>query len=120
MTSITFFHGLGDSSNAAHLFSLHTRRGHRIAVQCTDDKACLFEAAGCELVSSAASAHPWEHAPAAGPPGHSDHWSGNKTAWNVSRPPLPDIGGYAELWDELCSTKLESRQVRHVADRLGS
>ncbi len=107
MVSFRFCHGLGDCSNAAHLFALYTRLGHRIEVECTPDKARLFEAAGCKVVPHAGETHHWHHAPAAGRPDHDDHWSGNKTAWNISRDPLPDIGGYPERWHELCAVKLD-------------
>src|SRR5581483_8181085 len=66
--------------------------------------------AGCEIARHSDSVHHWHHAPAAGRPQHEDHWSGNKTAWNISLPPLPDIGGYPELWDELCAVKLDLDQ----------
>ncbi|MGO9935476.1 MAG: class I SAM-dependent methyltransferase [Steroidobacteraceae bacterium] len=122
MITYTFFHGLGDCANAAHLFSLYTRRGHRIGVQCAPDKAPLFQAAGCELVARAARTHPWEHPPAAGAPNHEDHWSGNKTAWNISRYPLPNIGRCAERWEELCAAKLNldqfvTREMQAEVDR---
>jgi predicted O-methyltransferase YrrM len=107
MISFKFYHGLGDCANAAHLFALYTRLGHSIEVECTPDKACLFEAAGCRVVRQAAETHHWEHAPAAGRPEHNDHWSGNKTAWNISRGPLPHIGGYWERWHDLCAVELD-------------
>src|SRR5271170_5989855 len=107
MNSFKFYHGLGDCANAAHLFALYTRLGHQIEVECSPDKACLFEAAGCKVVSHANEIHHWEHAPAAGPAKHDDHWSGNKTAWNISRRPLADIGSYWERWPDLCSVKLD-------------
>lgn len=107
MTSFKFYHGLGDCSNAAHLFALYSRLGFEIGVECAPDKACLFEAAGCKVVSRADDVHDWEHPAAAGPPEYADHWSGNKTAWNLSLPPLPDIGGYWDLWSDLCSVKLD-------------
>lgn len=106
MINLKFYHGLGDCSNAAHLFALYTQRGFRIGVECTPDKAILFEAAGCHVVPHADDEHDWGHAPPAGPPEHADHWSGNKTAWNISVPPLPEIGGYWDLWDDLCTVKL--------------
>ena len=121
VTNFKFYHGLGDCSNAAHLFALYTRRGIRIGVECAPDKAFLFEAAGCDVVPHANDQHDWVHAPPAGPPQHADHWSGNKTAWNISVPPLPDIGGYWDLWDDLCAVKLGlnafvSPSVRRVVD----
>jgi hypothetical protein len=107
MLTFTFYHGLGDCTHASHLLALYVRRGHEIGVECEPNKAPLFEAAGCRVVARARETHHWEHAPAAGPPEHHDHYSGNKTAWNVSRRPLPDIGSYAERWDELCAVRLD-------------
>jgi predicted O-methyltransferase YrrM len=106
MISFTFYHGLGDCANAAHLFALYIRLGYQIEVECDPDKGCLFEAAGCKLVNHGKETHHFYHAPAAGPPQHADHWSGNKTAWNISQPPLPDIGSYRERWNDLCSVRL--------------
>jgi hypothetical protein len=103
----SFFHGLGDCANAAHLFALYTRLGHLLAVDCTADKAPMFKAAGCQVQRRAKRGHPWEHPPGAGVPQHHDHWSANKTAWNTSRGGLPDIGTFADRWDDLCAVKLD-------------
>jgi len=106
MTHFSFYHGLGDCSNAAHLLALYTQAGHPIAVECSPDKAPLFQAAGCEIKHRAGRGHPWAHPPGAGAPQHDDHWAGNKTAWNISRGGLPDIGSYEERWHDLCNVKL--------------
>jgi hypothetical protein len=118
MPSFQFFHGLGDCANAAHLFALYRKLGHDLAIHCTPDKAVLFKAAGCEVVTSSSRVHPWSHPPGAGHPGMSDHYTGNKTAWNVSRDGLPNIGSYADRWGDLCAVKLDLEVFTGDAVRL--
>jgi FkbM family methyltransferase len=107
MPNFQFFHGLGDCANAAHLFALYKKMGHELKVQCSPDKTPIFEAAGQQVVGSAPHSHPWDHAPAPGHPTMTDHYSGNKTAFNISRGGLPNIGSYADRWDDLCAVKLD-------------
>src|SRR5579884_2264736 len=107
MTHFSFYHGLGDCANAAHLFALYKNLGHPIVVECAPDKNPILQAAGCQLAGNAPSGHPWEHAPVPGSPVLDDPWSGNKTAWNISRGGLPNIGGYIQRWPDLCKVKLD-------------
>jgi ADP-heptose:LPS heptosyltransferase len=110
MLSFRFQHGLGDCANAAHLFHLYIKKGYEIAVACAPDKAPIFHAAGCAVIQHAPWRHGWDHPPAPSPPGHNDSWSGNKTAFNISRAPLPDIGNCAECWQDLVGIKLDLDQ----------
>jgi hypothetical protein len=55
--------------------------------------------------------HDWPHAPCPGRPDHGDHWSGNKAAFNLSQPPLPDIGHYHALWEEMCHVDLSLDEI---------
>jgi len=104
---ISFVHGLGDCSNAAHLLQLWKRRGYEIWVNSDLNKKALFEAAGFHFDSGPGYAvHPWSHPPNPPLPALLDSWTGNKTGWNLKQPPLPDIGSPAELWSELCSVRL--------------
>ncbi len=105
-TSVAFYHGLGDCANFARLIPLYVRRGHRIAVECTRDKAILFRAAGADIVSRAQHSHPWAHSPHEVPVGHGPDWLGGKSAWNISEPPLPHIGKGRELWTEYCQSEV--------------
>jgi len=104
---VAFRHGLGDCAHAAHLFALYRSLGHSIVVDCDMDKALLFQAARCVVALNAPFGHPWDHAPAPDSPGLHDHYSGNKTAWNISKGGLPDIGSAAERWGDLCNVKLD-------------
>ncbi len=103
-TSLSFHHGLGDSANFARLIPLYVKRGHEIAVQCTPDKEILFRAAGASIVDRAEHVHPWDYPPYDVHAGHGRDWQGSKSAWNVSQPPLPNIGDRAELWPEYCQS----------------
>lgn len=108
MTEINFrfHHGLGDASNAAHLFSIWTSKGHKVKVDATADKAVLFQAAGCEVVSSSPAIHDWPHAAGPGRPLTTDPWSGNKTAANLVSGHLPYLGSYQDLWGTLVQQRL--------------
>jgi len=57
MISIKFIHGLGDCANFAFSLPLYLRRGHKIEVECTADKACIFEAAGATITKKAKQVH---------------------------------------------------------------
>ena len=111
-TSVSFYHGLGDSANFARMIPLYTRRGHEIAVECLPTNEILFRAAGATIVQKADHVHPWRHSPAEVHAGHGWDWKGSKLAWNICRPPLPIIGKRGELWQEYC--KSEVRTASHV------
>lgn len=121
MISFKFHHGLGDVANFAHMLPLYTKRGYTIGVDCTPDKAPIFEAAGARIVKSGLN-HVWGHPPAPGQPTVLDHWSGNKSAYNISRSPLPNIGSYVERWEEYCSVKLnlDAYVTPEIAAKIGS
>jgi len=106
MTHFKFNHGLGDCANFAHALPLWLKRGHKVTVDCPEDKACLFQAAGCEVSPGASLSHGFWHPPEPGEPRMLDGWSGNKLAWNLAEPPLPKIGDYTELWDEVLPVTL--------------
>ena len=102
-----FFHGLGDCSNLAHAIPLYLRRGHEVVVDCTPDKAIIFQAAGATVAPGAGIVHSWDHAPNPGPETTRDPWSGNKGAFNLSRSPMPDIGPMSELWPEYLACRVD-------------
>lgn len=117
LVSFNFPHGLGDSALFAHAVPLWTARGYKVQVQVTPDKACMFAAAGAELVESAAHHNPYLHPPGPGMPKLDDGFSGNKVAWNVTQHPLPWIGSYADLWPELVATRLRLNPPDDAARR---
>lgn len=106
LQSVRFYHGLGDAANFARLIPLYTSRGHRIGVECTPDKAIVFRAAGAEIVSEATHTHEWGYPPVDVHAGHGRESSGSKAGWNISQPPLPEIGDKAELWPEYCRNRV--------------
>jgi ADP-heptose:LPS heptosyltransferase len=108
--SVRFRHGLGDGANFARLIPLYVQRGYPIGVECTPDKALLFRAAGAEIVEHAEHTHDWSYPPDDVHTGHGRDHQGNKAGWNLSQPPLPDIGDKAALWPEYCAS-----QVRPIA-----
>lgn len=111
---IQFHHGLADSANAAHLFALYKSLGYDLLIDCSSDKALLFQAAGCEVLAGAQHSHPWDHPPIPIRPIFDESIRGNRIAWNVSRGGLPDIGTGAERWAELVAVRLDLE--RFVSD----
>jgi hypothetical protein len=103
---IKYYHGLGDAAQFAHAIPLWIRRGHKITIETTPDKAPLFLAAGAEVRPGATVQHHYLHPPAPGEPKMDDSWSGNKVGFNLVDGPLPKIGNYTELWQELLDVKL--------------
>ena len=105
--SVAFYHGLGDCSYFAHVVPLYVNRGFDVEVECTPDKAILFEAAGAKVVAKARAEHRWGY-PAGGTfEGQGRFWQGSKIGHNLSHPPLPDIGTQEQLWEELCQTRID-------------
>lgn len=103
---IRFCHGLGDTAHFVHSLPLYTRRGYRFKIVCDANKLFLYTAAGVEAATDGdALNHPWEHAPNGCDPQTGEFWIGNKAAFNLSRPPMPDIGLPGELWDEYCQVQ---------------
>jgi len=108
--SVSFYHGFGDCSYFAHLIPLYTQRGYDVEVECTPDKALLFEAAGASVIESGALAeHSWGYPAQSTHDVHGRFWQGSKMGHNVSEHPLPDIGPKAELWEEYCDTRIDIR-----------
>lgn len=106
--SVRFHHGLGDCAYFAHMIPLYVRRGYRIEVECTPDKAILFEAAGGAVISGGAQhEHPWGYPAGGTHAGHGRFWQGSKIANNLSAHPLPNIGPVDQLWDELCESTVD-------------
>lgn len=123
--SFRFPHGLGDCANFAHVVKMYVDRGHPVEVEVDASKHPLFLSAGATITPHGRDHHEYLHPPGPGRPGHLDHWSGSKIAFNVSQPPLPFIGYYVQLWPELCAVKLDLEAFvtdRHrdaVADYFG-
>lgn len=104
--SIYFGHGLGDNANFVHMLPLWIRRGHTVSVQCSPDKACLYQAAGAKVADSAEHVHDWPH-PWPAPMTLVNGWTHNKTGCNLVHRALPNIGTQDELWPELLNVKLD-------------
>lgn len=106
--SVSFYHGLGDCAYFAHLIPLYRKRGIDIAVECTPDKALMFEAAGARVLSKgqAREVHHWGYPSGSTHSGQGRFWQGSKMGHNISQAPLPDIGSREELWEEFVSTKV--------------
>ena len=105
---MAYHHGLGDGAYFAHLIPLYVRRGHKVEVECTPDKAILFEAAGATTIrSGAATVHPWGYPGGGTHEGQGRFWQGSKMGHNLSEPPMPFIGEKAELWDEFVAERID-------------
>lgn len=108
--SVRFQHGLGDCAYFTHLIPLYTRRGHRIEVECTPDKRLIFAASGARVLEGRAPReHAWGYPAGSTHDGHGQFLQGSKIGHNISEPPLPNIGPKAELWDELCASRIDIR-----------
>jgi hypothetical protein len=84
------------------------RRGCRIEVECTPDKAILFQAAGASTISTGAQAiHHWGYPGGESHAGQGRFWQGSKMGHNVSEAPLPSIGPKSELWDEFVASRVD-------------
>ena len=105
--SVSFFHGLGDCAYFAHLIPLYVRRGFQVEVECTPDKAILFQAGGASVVAKAATSHSWGYPAGSTHEGQGRFWQGSKMGNNISQAPLPNIGDKAELWDEYVETRID-------------
>ena len=102
-----FGHGLGDAANWARALHLWRKRGYSVEVKVEENKAWLWQALGYALLPASCSAtymH-FPHPAGFGDP-DCDEVEGNKTAWNLGLPPMPDIGTRQELWKELTSVRL--------------
>ncbi len=107
---VRFPHGLGDCAYFAHLIPLYTRRGYRIEVECTPDKRLLFQAAGAVPIGGGADhVHAWGYPSVGTHEGHGRFWQGSKIGNNISESPLPSVGDKAELWGELCASRIDIR-----------
>lgn len=116
MISTRFVHGAGDCANFAHQIPLYIRRGHAVEIECTPDKAPMFQAAGATIVSKAQTVHQWGHAPQE-QANHYSHWAGNKSAWNISKSPMPNIGSVSDLWEEYSQVRLNLDQFITPAEK---
>jgi ADP-heptose:LPS heptosyltransferase len=112
--ALRFFHGLGDAAFFARLIPLYVRRGFEISVDCTPDKSILFRAAGATLCRGAELTHDWGYPPENVTPRHEGLHLGSKPGWNLSQPPLPDIGSRDALWPEYCAS--EARATALIGD----
>ena len=108
-----FPHGLGDHALFAHALSLWTKRGVAVRVSTDADLACLFKAAGCEVVTDASTSFPYWQSPTDQPT--RQDWQENKLGWNLSQ--LPVIGLPEDLWPEVQSVKLDLRPYLTAASK---
>lgn len=108
--SVSFYHGLGDASYFAKMIPLYTSRGYSLSVECTPDKAFLFEAAGAKTLATGegAASHAWaypaDHRPRAE---QGSFWRGSKIGHNLSEAPMSDIGKKDVLWDEYVASEVD-------------
>lgn len=122
--AIHFEHGLGDCVHCARILQLYAARNHRIEISCTPDKAPIFRAAGVHVSRKRnARGHGWNY-PTQARHAHNKPWDASKFAHQISRRPLPDIGTPADLWDELCCTRLRPNipedRMEEARKRLGA
>lgn len=108
--SIHFGHGLGDVANFAHSLPLYVRRGYRLTITCTPDKAFLFSGTGVEVDTARHGLHhPWPEPDVSRKPDSGKPWRQNKCGLNLSQPPMPHIGVDDDLWREYCDSRIDIR-----------
>jgi len=100
-----FCHGLGDCSQYLRLLELYRKRGHTIEVETDENKKQLFTMADYPLGVNCTK-HSWIYWDNFNGQICHDDFVCNKTARNINKAPLPNIGNDRELWDELCSTQV--------------
>ncbi len=102
-----FGHGLGDAANWAQALELWRKRGYTVEIKVEDNKAWLWQALGYPRLPEACSAPymDFPHPAGFGNPACGEV-EGNKTAWNLKLPPMPDIGTREALWRELAELRL--------------
>jgi len=116
--AVRFPHGLGDSANFVRIAKTYEAAGCELAVQVTEDKRWLFEAAGVKLVDRGAH-HSWPEA-FIGTRWNLEHdrsqdWAGNKVGCNLEHAPLPPIFDSREAaWTALVANPVDLREKLDV------
>lgn len=105
---IAFRHGLGDCVHLAHVLELYRRRGFGVRVTGDKSKEGLWRLLGIETGHGAAPAHDWSYPDGWSDPSGQDARA-SKIAFNLNRPPLPDLGDRQALWEELLALRLGVR-----------
>ena len=101
-----FPHGLGDHSNAAHLFELWRRRDDKF-ILAVDWARWIWESLNYTCCDNASATHPWpEPNPARREFLHCP-WDGNKSGRNLAEYPLGFIGSQDDLWKELVQVRFD-------------
>ena len=117
--SFKFGHGLGDNTLFAHSLPIYVEHGYKVKVNCTPDKAPIYEAAGCEIISEGGWHHYWYHPHLPAKHNFLNNWEHNKTGFNLDQNPYYRLlnKSVEELWNDLISRKLKIKtkdQVNNV------
>ncbi len=107
--NLWFDHGLGDCANFAQILQLYKRRGYVINLHCADDKAIVFAPLEVTRIPVDHPGLEYVRFPESGDPNPDiadQFWLYNKSGINAAGAPLPEIGSPQELWNELCSIRL--------------
>lgn len=118
---VWFDHGLGDCVHFAQIMQLYRRRNYIVALHYEHNKADMFRAAGfprCELNGDATPYHSFIYDSDFNRPTPECDSSGNKTAFNATYAPLPQIGQREQLWEELVAIDERRRVAEFIEPKI--
>ena len=99
-------HGLGDQSNAIHLFDQWRRAGDKFIIAAGAFR-WLWEACGYTTCDTATAHHPWLEPMAARREFLHEPWDGAKVGRNITEHPLEWIGAPSEVWPRVVATRFD-------------
>jgi hypothetical protein len=112
---VRFKHGLGDCVHFAMNIVLAGEQGHRVVVECDENKALLFRAASAQttLEQTDFPNVPWHDPYWSRPPENAAHvWEYNKSAVNLATAPMPALEGTRkEQWERFCAIQLSFADI---------
>lgn len=122
LIQINFKHGIGDCTYFAHQLDLYSRRGYRIDLHCNPHREIIFRgnpAVNIVTEDRGFPGHGWSRGPSLESVGTANFFLANKSAVNISKPPLPNIGLLDQtLWEELSSVRYSLSSLVSPEDRL--
>ena len=114
---VWFDHGLGDCVHFIQVLQLYRDRNYLVSVHFEHNKSAIWHAAGiprCELDGT--PRHEFVYDGFFNQPNVKEDWSGSKTAFNMTYPPMPPLGPTGLLWEELVTVDQTDAVAQYIAD----